>query len=107
MKSKLDLENRLLTFRVDGDLLSTTVAAVRGDIDACLDISLGDSQWDTFRLDLTAARMVNAAGLNLVVWLFKHVQERGSSMQVAYSSTNVLRTFAAVHADKYVEMVEV
>jgi anti-anti-sigma factor len=107
MNVKLDIEKRTLTLRVAGDLLSTTVETVRKDFDGWLEISERAAEWSTFKLDLTAAKMVDASGLYLIVSLLKQVQQRGAVMQVAYSSPNVLRTFVFGHVERHVEMVKV
>jgi anti-anti-sigma factor len=107
MNPKLDPENQSATFCVAGDLLSTNAEALRSEIGGWLDNSHGEPQmWSTFVLDLTAAKMVDSVGLNLVVTVLKRVQKLGAKMQVAYSNQNVLRTFTFTRLDKHLELVK-
>ena len=108
MNPNLNLENQSVTFRVAGDLLSSNAEALRGEIGGWFQTSAGEpQQWNTFVLDLTAAKMVDSVGLNLIVTLLKRVQKCGAKMQIAYSSPNVLRTLAFTRLDKHVELVKV
>ena len=105
MNSNLDLEKKWLTLRVAGDLISTNAEALRGEIDELLKAE-SPAGWNTFRLDLTTAQMVDSVGLNLVVNLLKRVQKREARMQVLYGHQNVLRTFIFTRLDKQVELVK-
>jgi len=101
-------ENNPLTVRVTGDLVSTTTAAVRAEIDVLLAASSRLLEpGATLRLDLTAATMIDSVGLNLVVSLLKAVQTRGAKLQIAYSDQNVLRTLTFTRLDKQLELVKV
>jgi anti-anti-sigma factor len=97
-----------LALKVSGDLVSTNAEAFRTEVGGIL--ASADSagrKWVLFSLDLTAAKMVDSVGLNLVVALLKRVQERGAKLQVTYSNPNVLRTFVFTRLDKHVEMLKV
>jgi len=70
--------------------------------------SRGNSaKMDTFKVDLTSAKMIDSVGLNLVVTWLKRTQKLGAKMQVAYSNANVLRTFIFTRLDKHIELVKV
>ncbi|HUC83575.1 MAG TPA: STAS domain-containing protein [Candidatus Acidoferrales bacterium] len=108
MNSNVSLDKEMLTVRVGGDLLSTNAGALRHEIDGWLKTSEGTPpQWNIFRLDLSAAKMVDSVGLNLIVTLFKYAQKRGAKMQVAYTDPNVLRTIIFTRLDKHLELVKV
>jgi anti-anti-sigma factor len=108
MNSKLDLNEKSLTLRVPGDLISTNAEALRGEIFGLLETSDRPPQaWTAFKLDLTAATMVDSVGLNLIVTLLKRVRKAGARLQIAYSSQNVLRTFIFTRLDKHLELVKV
>jgi anti-anti-sigma factor len=97
-----------LTIAVEGDLVSTTAAAVRREIDRLL-VSLG-GDWPpdaAVKLDLTRAKMIDSVGLNLVVGLLKAVQKQGGRLQVAYADANVSRTLTFTRLDKQLELVKV
>lgn len=96
-----------ITLRVEGDLLCTRVDAVRQEAANLLTDSAGaKAAWQIFKLDLTAAKMVDSAGLNLVVALLKRVLAKGGTMQVLYSNENVLRTFKFTRLDEHVQLVK-
>jgi anti-anti-sigma factor len=97
-----------LTVRVDGDLVSTTTASVRGDIDRLL--ASMDDPWPagtTLQLDLARAKMIDSMGLNLVVSLLKAAQKQGGRLRVAYADANVLRILTFTRLDKQLELVKV
>lgn len=107
MSAQTNANERFLTLRVPGDLISTNAEAMRNEAGALLGPSDGSSrQWDIFRIDLSSAQMIDSVGLNLVVTLLKQVQERGGKMQVLYSSPNIFRTFNFTRLNKQVEMVK-
>jgi len=108
MNSTPDLHEESVTLRVPGDLISTNADALRNEIGGLLETSGGAPRnWDLFVLDLTAAKMVDSVGLNLVVSLLKRVQARGARMQINYASPNILRTFTFTRLDKHVSLVKV
>ena len=108
MNPALDLNEESVTLRVPGDLISTNAGELRKEVSSLLETAGGaPRKWDTFILDLSAAKMVDSVGLNLVVSLFKRVQVRGAKMQVNYSSPNILRTFTFTRLDKLVKLVKV
>lgn len=96
------------TLRVPGDLISTSAEALRRQISGLLDASsAAPRSWTLFKLDLSAAKMVDSVGLNLVVTILKMVQKTGAKMQVLYSNPNVQRTFLFTRLDKHLELVKV
>jgi anti-anti-sigma factor len=108
MNAKLNAKEKSLTLRVPGDLLSTNAATLRGEIADLLDFPAGEPPtWRILRLDLTAAKMIDSVGLNLIVSLLKAVQKVGAKMQVAYSNQNVFRTFLFTRLDQHIELVKI
>ena len=106
-ESHLNAEQKLLTVLVPGNLVSTTVEALRNAVNSLLDWPAGQPvPWQTLKLDLTAARMVDSAGLNLVVAILRAVRRVGGRMQVAYSDTNVHRTLVFTRLDRHVELIK-
>lgn len=107
-KPKANLENECVTLRVPGDLVSTNVETVRGEINRLLEGAEGTAaKWTTFRLELTAAKMVDSMGLNLIVGLLKTLEKRGAKMQITYSSQNVLRAFTFTRLNDHIELIKV
>jgi anti-anti-sigma factor len=107
MTSNLNPAEPVLTFRVSGDLISTSVEGLRKDAASFLDAADGPPPaWNILHLDLTAAKMVDSVGLNLVVALLKRAQKHGRRMRVTCGSANVVRTFAFTRLDQHVELVK-
>jgi anti-anti-sigma factor len=107
MNSHPNSGEETLTLCVPGDLISTNVETFRTEADSLFGTAAGTPpKWHRFILDLTAAKMVDSAGLNLVVSLLKRVQSQGAKMQITYSSPNILRTFTFTRLDKHVELVK-
>lgn len=108
MNSHLDSSEKSLTLHVPGDLLSTNAEALLRELNRLFEASARPpGSWNTFRLDLSVATMVDSVGLNLIVTLLKRVRKSGARMQIAYSSPNVLRTLTFTRLDKHVELVKV
>ena len=108
MNTTLDLNEKSLIVRVPGDLTSTNAEALRNEVNPALEVPDGSSRkWDTFKVDLAAAKMVDSVGLNLIVTWLKRVQKHGAKMQILYSSQNVMRTFIFTRLDKHIELVKV
>ena len=108
MNTTLNLNEQLLTLRVPGDFTSTTVETFRNEVNSQLETAKGAaSRWNTLQIDLGAAKMIDSAGLNLIVTWFKRLRLRGAKMRITYSSPNVLRTFIFTRLDKHIELVKV
>jgi anti-anti-sigma factor len=107
MNSHLNPDEKTLTLRVSGDLVSTAAEPVRNEVLALFGgAASGPPKWTTFILDLTTAKMVDSVGLNLVVSMLKRVQARGAKMRITYSSQDVLRTLNFTRLDKHIELVK-
>lgn len=106
MQYNLNANHQTLTVRVPGDILSTNAEALRKELFALLDSPEGSAQkWNTLRLELLAAKMVDSVGLNLVVTLLKTVQKNHGKMQVVCASPNVHRTFVFTRLDQHIELI--
>ena len=102
-----DQQNKLLTVRITGNLISTSVDSIRADIEKCLTVSAGQSPpWRTFQLDLSSSTMVDSVGLNFIVTLFKTVQKLGGKMQLLYKNPNVHRTLLFTRMDRFIELIQ-
>jgi len=108
MKLELNTDGKTMTLPVPGDLISTNVETIRHEANALFGTDASKPpEWNIFTLDLTSAKMVDSAGLNLIVSLFKRAQQHGRKIQILYSNPNILRTIAFTRLDKHVEMVKV
>jgi anti-anti-sigma factor len=108
MNSQIDQNEKPLAFRAPGDILSTNAEALQNEIDVLLETGDGAVlNWKTFKLYLTATKMIDSAGMSLIATLFKRVQKRGARMQITYSSPNILRTFTFTRLCEHVDLVKV
>ena len=107
MKQNLDIAGGTLTVAFPGDVLSTNVDALRQETFAVLEApEIKNSGWKVFRLDLTAAKMVDSAGLNLIVSIIKAVKARGGSVRATVGNPNVYRTFIFTRLDKQLDLAQ-
>ncbi|HAM70672.1 MAG TPA: hypothetical protein DCM86_03410 [Verrucomicrobiales bacterium] len=107
MKQNLDITTGTLTVAFPGDVLSTNVDSLRQATFAALESpEIKNSAWMTLRLDLTAAKMVDSAGLNLIVSIIKAVKSRGGSVRATVGNPNVYRTFIFTRLDKQLELAQ-
>lgn len=109
MKPTIDLDRQknLLSIHIPGDLISTTVRECQEEILIAVLVAEGTPPpWQVVALHLTAAKMVDSMGLNLIVKIFKIVQATGGRMQVVYQAANVHRTLLFTRLDRHVELVK-
>jgi len=107
MKTTISLnrDQQTLTIVIPGDLTSTHVRELRAEIDAVLAES--PVHWQLLLFDLTAAKMVDSMGLNLIVAVYKAAQRSGAKMRLTCSNPNVHRALIFTRLDKFVELVMV
>jgi anti-anti-sigma factor len=107
MKHTLDIAASTLTIAFPGDVLSTNVDSLRQQTFGLFDSQeLKFGNWKTLKLDLTAAKMVDSAGLNLIVSIIKAVKGRGGSVRATVGNPNVYRTFIFTRLDKQLDLAQ-
>jgi len=97
---------KTLSITVPGDVLSTNADALREKIFGLLEspaVRLG--AWDTLSLDLSAAKMVDSVGLNLLVALVRAVKSRQAKIRAIIKSPNIHRTLLFTRLDREMELV--
>jgi len=97
-------ELKTLHVTIPGDILSTNAEALRRDIMAALNDST-QTTLSVLELDLRAARMVDSAGLNLIVSLVRAASQRSCRTRALVENANVHRTFLFTRLDRYLELV--
>ncbi|HRE84138.1 MAG TPA: STAS domain-containing protein [Opitutaceae bacterium] len=97
-------ELKTLRVTIPGDVLSTNAETLRRDITAALNNSAPNTL-NVLELDLRAARMVDSAGLNLIVSLVRAASQRSCRIRALVENTNVQRTFLFTRLDRYLELV--
>jgi anti-anti-sigma factor len=104
---KLDEASRTLKIEVAGDLLSTNYDLVNGEIQALLARDdIRDNPWTVLFLDLSAARLIDSMGLNILVSLVKKVQAppRNGRVKTRITSPTIHRTLLFTRLEKYMEV---
>ena len=62
--------------------------------------------WQTLRLEMFQAKMVDSVGLNLIVTILRATQKLQVRMQLAYQNPNVLRTLQFTRLDRHLDLVK-
>ncbi len=107
MKHTLDGSSGILNVSFPGDVLSSNVDTLRKEIFGLLDENtVKTSTWSTLKLDLTGAKMIDSAGLNLIVSIIKATKARGGNVRATVGNPNVYRTFIFTRLDKQCELAQ-
>ena len=105
IKTEFEKENLTLHITVPGDILSTNSETLRETIFSFLDAELTKTWgWKVLRLNLSAAKMIDSTGLNLLISLVKSVKNRGGRLGVTISSLNIHRTFLFTRLDTQLDL---
>jgi anti-anti-sigma factor len=103
---KHQFRNTSLVLLVDGDILSTTAESLRaGFLEVINSDAAKRTAWDRLEIDLSRAKVIDSAGLNLVVGIVKTVKARGCAVIARMTSRTIHRTFVFTRLDKQVEVV--
>jgi anti-anti-sigma factor len=106
MKHTLNLYTKRLTLTTDGDILSSNSDIVRQQIfDLLESAAIRQANWETLELDLKSAKMIDSAGLNLIVAVIRHIKLRGSKLIATIASRDIQRTFLFTRLDKALDLV--
>ena len=97
-------ESKTLTVPVPGDILSTSAAAIREDLDRAIQ-SLDAECALTLEIDARKALMIDSVGLNLIVATLRQAKTRGITLRLRVSDRNVHRILLFTCLDKYLEVV--
>jgi anti-anti-sigma factor len=101
-------EDKVITYRLAGDLVSTNTEKVQAELARLLEPRVaGQADWQMMRVDMQAANRVDSSGLNLIVTLLKAVTKAGARLQIICRNPNVLRSFVFTHLDRQVEVIKV
>jgi anti-anti-sigma factor len=107
MNYQLDSNTKILTITFPGDILSTTANVLREEVFHLLDSSsCKDADWNTLKLDLAAARMIDSVGLNLLVAIIRAVKPKNKLVQAVISNANIQRTFIFTRLDRQLEIIK-
>ena len=102
----LNASDKTLLLTIPGDLLSTNTDQSKKEITAIIEsAAVKSSGWTTLKLDLTAAKMIDSVGLNLVVSLYKEAKKNNAKTIAIISNPNIQRTFLFTRLDTHIQVV--
>jgi len=107
MSHEINPETKVLTLRLPGDLTTGNTISARAVAELVQSARDEDRGWRDVKFDLTQARMVDSAGLNLIVAALKAAQHAGGKLQIAYTDPNIHRTLRFTGLEKRLELVRV
>jgi|GEM_PF-640097 len=93
IQHQLEPSTKILTITVPGDVLSTNAETLRDQMLPLIQTEENAQNWETLRLDLNQAKMIDSVGLNLLVRICRVAKEKNRKVQAAISSANIYRTF--------------
>jgi anti-anti-sigma factor len=103
---KSELKNGILGLTLPGDLLSTTVDTLRTEIRHQLAEPPPPADAPhTICLDLRASRLIDSAGVNLLVGMIRTCQAKALKLKVLVASRTVHRTLLFTRLDRHLELV--
>lgn len=98
--------DKTLLLVIPGDILSTNADQIRKEISSIMESpSVKTSGWTTLKLDLTAAKMIDSVGLNLIVSLYKEAKKANAKTVAAISNPNIQRTFLFTRLDTHIQVL--
>jgi anti-anti-sigma factor len=105
MKHKLECERKTLTVVFPGDVVSSNAAALQSELFALLESpAVKRGPWDRLEADLTAAKMVDSVGLNLLVTVVRTLTAEQKKMQVSVTALHVERALKFTRLDRLMEI---
>ncbi len=107
MKHQIDPAKKTLSIQIPGDIMSTNVEALRKEIIALIPAPTAEKKWATLELDLINTKMIDSAGLNLIVSLVKMLSGQNCKLRALLASQNIRRAFLFTRLDRHLEIVMV
>ena len=89
---------------VPGDILSTSTAAIREDLNSAIE-SFEARTASTLEIDARNASMIDSMGLNLVVSTLREATTRGLKLRLRVADRNVHRILLFTCLDRHLEVV--
>jgi ABC-type transporter Mla MlaB component len=96
----------MLQILVPGDLISTNADQFRAGSVCAMDAhAANNSEWAGVEFDLTAARMVDSAGLNAIISLIRKLNEEGKRARIHVRNSHVYRVCMFTRLDRLAEVI--
>lgn len=100
---RVERDNRTLRLIFPGDVLNTNVARLKEQAQSAL--AAAGATWEWLEADLSAAKMVDSVGLNLLVSLIKSAQQQNRKTRIRTGSQHVRRALKFTRLDQMAEVV--
>ncbi len=108
MKHTIDSNSKTLTLQFPGDVLSTNAEVLRQEVVGALESpTLKTADWQTLKLDLSSAKMIDSVGLNLIVSLIKTAKSRSARVVGLISNPSVQRALVFTRLNTQMDLVMV
>ncbi len=100
------LDETVLTLTVPGDLLSTTIDALRPQVSTVLQaIPVSATNRCILEIELRTTRLMDSAGVNFLVGILRACAGRDIRIRVRLTSHLVHRTLLFTRLDKHMELI--
>ena len=108
MHYNYDNDEKIVNLTIPGDILSSNVDSVRESIFDIIDSEeLASKGYRKITLDLTAAKMIDSAGLNLLVSVLKAAKSKNAAVAARVANPHIQRTFSFTRLDKLIKIEQV
>ena len=95
----------MLQVLVPGDLTSTNAEQFCAMAVSAINAQSARGEWPGAEIDLTAARMVDSAGLNAIISLIRKLSADGRRTMIHVSDPHVHRVFLFTRLDRLAEVI--
>lgn len=96
----------MLQISVPGNLMSTNADQFRAGAVSAMDAqSIANREWLGVEIDLTAAQMVDSAGLNAIISLIRRLNSDGKKTLIHVRNPHVYRVFLFTRLDSLAEII--
>jgi len=96
----------MFQFLVPGDLISTNAAQFRAGANCAIDAQLANNRgWAGIEFDLTAAGMVDSAGLNALISMIRRLTGAGKRTLIRVKNPHVYRVCMFTRLDRLAEVI--
>lgn len=99
----LDKRQKQFSITFLTDILSSNVKELSDNIGKKWE-EIKNDDWNILFIDISASKLVDSMGLNLVISLLKQAQNRGSKVKCKIASRTIHRTLLFTRLDKQMEI---
>jgi anti-anti-sigma factor len=100
------LHANCLSLSLPGNLLSTSVESLRKEVFGLIDsLAAKRAIWTKLHVDINEAKLVDSAGLNLLVSIIRTAKTTNATVSIGVSNKTVHRTLLFTRLDRHVELI--